>query len=312
MDLDSVADELYGRSLEEFTVTRNERAKQARAAGDRQLADQIRSLSKPTQAAWLLNQLVRRHADEVELLLELGRELRDVLADVEGDELRELTQQRYRLVSALVEQTRSLAHAGGRRVTDDAARAVRTTLEATLSDESSADALAAGRLTKTLEVTSWFGVSDEEGRPRKLRESPEPPAGTVTDLDAQRQRRARQQAAQQVEAAQEKADSARLAVDRAAEHLRSAQQQTKDASTTVDRLRQELENAEAVRGNLEEQERAASQDSQHAQLQADEADDELTAAQTQLHDLGRRLVVARSGATLSPDDARVLRDLDQR
>lgn len=231
--------------------------------------------------------MVRRHADEVELLLELGRELRDVLADVEGDELRELTQQRYRLVSALVEQTRSLAYAGGGRVTDDVARAVRTTLEATLSDESSADALAAGRLTKTLEVTSWFGVSDKEGRPRKLRESPEPPAGTVTDLDAQRQRRARQQAAQQVEAAQEKTDSARLTADRAGEHLRSAQQQTKDASTTVDRLRQELENAEAARRNLEEQERAARQDSQHAQLQADEADDELTAAQTQLNDLGK-------------------------
>lgn len=31
MDLDSVADELYGLSLEEFTVTRNERAKQAPA-----------------------------------------------------------------------------------------------------------------------------------------------------------------------------------------------------------------------------------------------------------------------------------------
>lgn len=287
MNLDSVADDLYGLSLEEFTVTRNERAKQARAAGDRQLADQIRSLSKPTQAAWLVNQLVRRHADEVELLLELGRELRDVLADVEGDELRELTQQRYRLVSGLVEQTRSLAQGGGRRVTDDVAQAVRTTLEATLSDESSADALAAGRLTKTLDVSSWFGVSDEEVDPRrKPRESSEPPAGTVADLDAQRQRRARQQAAQQVEAAQQHAERSRLTAERAAEHLRSAQQRSQDASATVDRLRQELEDAVATLQQLEEQEQAASRDSEQAHLRTDEADDELADAQAQLSDLG--------------------------
>ena len=65
MDLDSVADELYGLPLDEFTTTRNEHAKQARDAGDRELADQIRAMSKPTQAAWLVNQLVRRHAEEV-------------------------------------------------------------------------------------------------------------------------------------------------------------------------------------------------------------------------------------------------------
>lgn len=285
MNLDKVADELYGLSLEEFTVTRNERAKEARRDGDRLLADQIRSLSKPTNAAWLVNQLVRSHADEVELLLELGRELRDVLADVDGDELRELTQQRYRLVSALVQQTRSLGHARGHRVTDDVAQAVRTTLEATLADESSADALAAGRLTAALEVSSGFGVGDEEGRPREPPAAPAPPSATVTDLDTQRQRRARQQAAQAVEAAERNAERSRSSAERAAEQLRPAQQRTQEASATVDELRQQLEHAVAALQQREEQERVAIEDGQQAHRQADEADDELADARARLTDL---------------------------
>lgn len=287
MDLDSVADELYGLPLDEFTATRNAHAKQARDVGDREMAQQIRSLSKPTQAAWLVNQLVRRHADEVELLLDLGRALRDVLADVEGDELRELTRQRYRLVSALVEQTRSLGHASGARVTDDVARAVRTTLEATLSDESCADALAAGRLTNTLEVSSWFGVADEGAAPPRMPpETSEPPTATVSDLDEQRRRRARQQAEQRVQAAQADAERSRSTAEQAAEKLRSVQQQTQGAAAAVDRLQQELEDAIATLHQLEEQERAARHDSEQAHLQAGEADAELTAARAQLDDLG--------------------------
>jgi hypothetical protein len=52
VDLDEVADELYGVPPEEFVATRRERERQARADGDRVLATSIAALPKPSLAAW--------------------------------------------------------------------------------------------------------------------------------------------------------------------------------------------------------------------------------------------------------------------
>ncbi|MGW4517724.1 hypothetical protein ACWEO4_38520 [Streptomyces sp. NPDC004393] len=51
MGWDAVADELYGLPPGEFTAVRDERAKAARAAGDRDLAERIRRMRRPTLAA---------------------------------------------------------------------------------------------------------------------------------------------------------------------------------------------------------------------------------------------------------------------
>jgi hypothetical protein len=286
VDLDSVAEELYGLPLEDFTATRNERTKQARATGDRQLATQIQSLRKPTQAAWLLNQLVRTHAEETQLLLDLGRELRDVLADVEGDELRELTRQRYQLVSALVQQARALGQARGSRVSDDVAQAVRTTLEATLADEWSSDALAAGRLTEPLEISSGFSVgSSASERPPR----PAPPQrsspGTVTDLDAERQRRALQAAEKQVADTTRRHEEARAAVERARADLEAVQERCAAAAEAVTRLREELDVAVSAQAELEQQAKALQQSAESADQAAREAAEDLTVAQQRLAEL---------------------------
>ena len=75
MSIEDVARELYGLEPEEFTAARNARAKEAKEAGDRELASRVQSLRKPTAGAWLLNQLVRRHGDEVQQVLDLGAQL---------------------------------------------------------------------------------------------------------------------------------------------------------------------------------------------------------------------------------------------
>lgn len=249
MDLDSVADELYGLPLEDFTARRTASGKQARADGDHRLAGDIQALRKPTQAAWLLNQLVRARHDEIQLLLDLGHELRDVLADVDGDALRQLTRQRYQLVSALVERTRTLAVAHGRRMSDDVASAVRTTLEATLSDQASAAALAAGQLTEPLTV-SGFGASEAEpapGRPTQpRRRTPQPTPGTasVTDLAAERRRRERDSAAAEATLAAQRADQARAEADQSAEQLTTAEARRHEAEEVLQRVRARLEDAE--------------------------------------------------------------------
>jgi hypothetical protein len=249
VDLDSIADELYGLPLADFTSTRTSVAKQARAVGDRQLAADIQAMRKPTQAAWLLNQLVRAHRDEIELLIDLGRELRDVMADVDADALRQLSRQRYQLVSALVEQTRALAVAQGRRMSDDVAAAVRTTLEATLSDEPSAQALATAQLTEPLEV-SGFGAGNADA---ELRRPAKPPrhtqqtdasAGSVTDLAAERRRRERSAAEEAAKQTLIRAEQARAEADRASDELAAVRAQVHDATDELERIRVQLADVE--------------------------------------------------------------------
>src|SRR4051812_14418257 len=77
VDLDEVADRLYGLLPGEFTAAREALAKEARAAGDAELSRGVRALRKPTVVAWAVNQASRRRPHELEELLDVGRRLRE-------------------------------------------------------------------------------------------------------------------------------------------------------------------------------------------------------------------------------------------
>src|SRR6516164_7323209 len=85
-DLASAAEELYALSPGDFTAARDERAAQARAAGDRDLAQAIGGLRRPVVSAWLVNQLAREAGDQVAELVALGESLRQAQQDLAGSE----------------------------------------------------------------------------------------------------------------------------------------------------------------------------------------------------------------------------------
>src|SRR5438093_12082578 len=99
-NLDQIADSLYSLKPDEFSAARDAEVRQARQAGNRDLAREIGQLRKPTQSAWLINLLWRDQHDVMEQLFELARELTRAQADAAGPELRALTQQRRQLESA--------------------------------------------------------------------------------------------------------------------------------------------------------------------------------------------------------------------
>lgn len=284
MDFDTVADELYGLSRGEFIAARNGAAKQARADGDRQLAEQIRSLRRPSTAAWLANQVVREHREEMEPLLTLGRELREVMADLGADDLRELTQQRYRLVSALVKKARGLGAARGARVTDDVAHGLRATLEATLSDADSAAAVAAGRLTDALRVSGFGQVAAAE---LSGPETPNRSSGgsTVSDLATKRKDKARRLAEREVTEAERAARAAQSDRDSAEDRLRSTSDLREEAAAVVDRLRQQLTDAGAELKRRAELEESARRERDAQVVASQEADRQLSAARDRLERL---------------------------
>jgi hypothetical protein len=178
VDLDAVADELYGLWPGEFTAARTEREKEARAAGDKELARQVKALGRPTTVGWLANRLVRDHGDELQPLLELGDALREATAVLQGEELRALSQQQHQLVAALVRQARRDAAGAGHRVGEDAARGLEETLRAALADADLSAQLAAGRLTGGLQH-SGFGAAGGGGAGAQRAATPAGKGGTA-------------------------------------------------------------------------------------------------------------------------------------
>jgi hypothetical protein len=158
VELAQVADDLYGLDPAEFTAARDERARRARAAGEKALGDAIKKLRRPTVSASLVNRLVRGAGDQVDRLLGLGESLREAQQTLASDELRRLSGQRRPVIRALAEEAKRLAAEAGRPVTDPVQREVEATLEAALADPAAAEAVRSGRLTVALTYAGFGGV----------------------------------------------------------------------------------------------------------------------------------------------------------
>ncbi|MGH3389331.1 MAG: hypothetical protein ACRDOO_10685, partial [Actinomadura sp.] len=205
MDLDAVTSELYGLPPGDFTPARDKHVKAARAAGDRHLAERIRRLRRPTLAAWASNLLVRERPEETGALLELGEALRRAHQELDGEQLRELSDKQRQVLSALARQARQLTAQAGQRISEDAQRKVEETLQNVLADPAAAREWAKGRLTKPLTASSGFtavtGTHQAPDTPR-----PEEAAGSrVADLETARARREQRE---QLERARRQASAA--------------------------------------------------------------------------------------------------------
>jgi hypothetical protein len=121
---DQALDELYGASPGAFTAKRDALAKALKAAGDIEGASGLEALRKPTQIAYVLNQLARRHAADLADLVDVGRELaraqRKALRGEAGSDLRDaIARQRAREGEGKAERAREGA-AEAKRVAREA------------------------------------------------------------------------------------------------------------------------------------------------------------------------------------------------
>ena len=275
MDADEVADELYALPPEQFTAARNARAREAKAAGDKETAARIAALRKPTVLAWLVNLLVRELADEIGGFLDLGDALREATANVGGPELRQLSGQRHRLVQALVRQARDLAHQAGYRITEDVARGLEETLAAALTDPAVAEQLRGGRLTSGLTATGFPAPSAGSVRARPpvpassaVRPKKKSAADAAPAQPSAAERR-RQQAMVRLQRdlrdAEQRAGQAEQAQAVTAEAFDESQRALAEAEMAVADLRAELERAEQTRDKVKrDSERAEAADAKAA------------------------------------------------
>lgn len=292
MELADVAHELYGLPPGDFTAERNDRAKELKR-DDPDLAGQVRALAKATTAAWLVNQLVRHHGDEVDQVAAIGAALRDAQDDLDRDQLLQLNKQRHGVLRAVTQQARALAKQLGHPVSGAIADEVEQTLRAVMSDPDAADAVRTGTLLRSLSSTG-FGAVDLEGAVAV----PAARSGTGRRPAPARARDDSGQAGRAKGGAPADRDSAAPATkdelaERRRAHAREQQEQEHQEREQQERERREREEREQQEREKQERERAekALAEARRQAAEADEAaaraDAALDEAQTAVDDLAQ-------------------------
>ncbi|MEV5174464.1 hypothetical protein AB0L10_26075 [Streptomyces flaveolus] len=301
MDLDAVADELYGLRPEEFVAARDRRALDARKAGDQALAREIGALRRPSLAAWVSNLLVRRQPEQVQPLLGLGEELRRAHRELDGTQLRKLARRQNEVIGALGRQARQLAAQAGHPVGEGVQREVEETLHAALADPDAAREWAAGRLVKPLSSMIGFPAADEALLGRRSAPEPRQPArgkGRKEDEgrkgdharqedQARKEREAREKEEQRrrlteareaeraLRAQQEEADAATRAVAEAGARLAEAEERVRELRERLRDAEEEQQRARAAERDVRDRERQAGRAVREARRRAEKAAAEL-------------------------------------
>jgi DNA repair exonuclease SbcCD ATPase subunit len=275
VDLDTVADELYGLPPSEFVGVRNDRVKQARADGDRALATAIGALRRPSIGAWTVNLLVRDRAELVDQLFELADALRSAQETLSGPELRTLSAQRHRVVASVVTEARKLAAARGTKLSDATERELEATLDAALADPDAAAAVRSGRLESGL-TYSGLGLAPSAepttARPTTARPKAAPPE---KEARAKAAREAAREALREAETdaghARDDAATARAAADRAASRRDEAHRRVNELTGQLEAAQSEVTDALTAAREQQRLVSRAERRAQDAQRQLDRA-----------------------------------------
>ena len=251
-----MADDLYALPPREFTSARDEQAKALRKSGDREAADAVKALRKPTVAAWALNQLSRRRGDELDRLLAAGEALRaaqeELLAGGDRAGFQKAAASERELVARLTGEAVDLVSESGERPGPGLAEKVSETLHAAALDEATAEELRAGRLTRERDAIGGFGalatapggatspppVARPRAKPAAKRESKKAAAA-----DAQRRQRLagartdERHARRELEAAAKAAESAAARAEAAEAHAADAVERAKTATERLKEAR---------------------------------------------------------------------------
>jgi hypothetical protein len=223
--LDDEIGRLYGLPQNEFVTARNALAKELRGSGEREQADAVASLEKPSALAWAVNHLRRAEPNAVERLLAVADELRKAQADSRTDRVRELFEEQQSLVRGLVRA------AGRLDVSAATLDKVGVALVNASSDPESREALEQGRLVREPEPVGFGAFA---GTPVK------PPKGKAKADRAKTERRKEAEAEKarraEIAEARQELEAAERAVRQAEKGLEAARRDTDDARKRLEKL----------------------------------------------------------------------------
>jgi hypothetical protein len=239
--------DLYGLPVEEFTKTRDELAKELRKAGKKDAADEVKALRKPTVSAWVINQLARRHPQEMKALVKAGDDLRkaqrSAVSGRDPEKLREATRNHRDRLDDMTSLARHELDAGGQTV-----QRVAQTLRAGSIDKQASKALLAGTLATDVEQAGFGPLLSEVPLPTRRRAPPKAKPAPAKPKPRKAPDRTREQAAKlrrQLQEARKAAREERRRADAAAREAERAQRTAEKAEAQVGELEAQLERISA-------------------------------------------------------------------
>ncbi|WP_189831489.1 hypothetical protein [Streptomyces zaomyceticus] len=321
MDVERVAEELYGLKPAEFVPARDRYVAEARKAKDTAAAKAVAALRRPALAAWAANLLARQKRQEAEQFLAVGETLREAHRTLDGEQLRSASRRRNQLVTALARTAAGLAKEAGQPVSDTVLHEIEQTLHGVLADQDVAEDWSRGRLVKVPEAAVGFGAVTPEAavlaRPSTAEPSPQESGPEEKRKSDPGQKPAKKPARKPAKEPGKKSGvkSGRAEDARRRRELERARTTAGDAEAEADRQQRELaeardtrraaaEKAEATSGRvrgLEHELREARQAEQEARAAATKAAEAVTSAER----------AVRKGRRTAEQAARVLRDMER-
>lgn len=146
--MDDVLDELFAQPLTGFTKFRDEIVRALNASGKKEEADEVKSIRKPSQVAWALNQVSRRNGKELEWLVEADKKLRDAGAGGAP----EAAAARRKLIKRLSDAGLSFIEEAGGSPSESTRERIGRALLAIGIDDEARKALILGRLVREPEA----------------------------------------------------------------------------------------------------------------------------------------------------------------
>lgn len=236
LDFEQIADELYGLRPDEFTAARDEHIARVKADGHRELARELGKLRRPTQTAWLVNQVWRDQREQIEELLALADDFGAAMAAGDGKQLQALTVKRRELEGRLVRRATALADGAGIPANADTMHEVQETLGAALVSPEAADQVRSGRLVRALSYSGFgpgLGAVGQAAPARPAKKAPSAPKEATaerTDTESDVRRTA---AEHELAEAHEAVSAAEAAL---ADRSRAAEQAEEEHEALSDRL----------------------------------------------------------------------------
>jgi hypothetical protein len=238
MTLDEAIDELYGAGLDAFVPLRSKLVRELRAQGDKDEAEQLAKLRKPTVFAWALNQLARHERRDVDLLLDAGHRLREAQAGVlRGADRAEFERARQSEKDAL----RRLEQAAGKLLAKERGSApsallqqIASTLRTAAVSEEGRELLALGRFVAPLESEGFGALA---GLAPDVPAAPAPRKKSAT-AEAKKKLREAKQRLRELEREAREADGRAEAL---AKQSAAAEREAAEAHAAVERAAAEVE-----------------------------------------------------------------------
>jgi hypothetical protein len=251
--VEQAASELYALPPEEFVKARDDRARELKAQGQKDEAEAVRKLRKPTLAAWAVNQLARERELDVRRLLKAGERLEG--GDATEEDFAEARHEESDVIRRLLRGARELLEASGHKPSDTMLESVSSMLRSAAVDEEGRRLLSEGRVTQELEPGGFelFSALLESARPAPKRVGKAKRSAPDRAVERRRRRAAEQKAAEaaaEADAIERELVREEQRVTDAERSLREAERNAKALRVKAKRARERAERARARADSL--------------------------------------------------------------